>query len=215
MGNCEGNVAANHEQGKWGIEYLSSNNVTCVGGDHAQVQIFTPPLGGHLLGGIQFFGVLDKNGNPNFPATYQVIVYVDVTHANYGCAGLAVHPNANGFPQVGYFICNNRDCQLHYAPGEGVWALVDLSSGKSVTVINNDCQQIPEGVKGNYSLELHDNGTQIYIVQDSKKEATITTPPPVPGATPYIGLALYSDETTQGMDTVQFHNFSFTGLPSS
>lgn len=209
VGNCSGDVSQNNEQGKWGVVGILPSNVSCPNGDHAQIQIHTPPLGGHILGGIQFFGVLDKNNNPVFPATYQVIVYVDVTNLNFGCAGIGVHPNANGYPLVGYFICNNRDCQLHHSPGNGVWALVDLSSGKSISVINNTCHPIPEGEKGNYGLELHDSGSTIYVVQDSKVEGTITTPQPDPGATPYVGLAVFSDEATTGVDTVTFHDFSF------
>jgi hypothetical protein len=38
----------------------------------------------------------------------------------------------------------------------------------------------------------------------------IATPPPDPGAKPYVGLAMYSDETTTGVDTVTFSNFTFT-----
>lgn len=212
---CDNDGTTPTESGDWQLFNLTQNEVDCNFGQNALLRVATPtPPSDHQIVGVKFLGIKDANGNLHFPNTFQASINVFVSQANHACAGLAARPNSLGYPQVGYFLCNNTGCDLQPA-SQTVWALVDLSSGTAARVIDNDCQPIPEGKKGGYFMSLSDNGSAIAIYDDSHRLATVSNIPTTPvGATPYVGLAVFAPETTPGVDTVNFLNFSFSQLSS-
>jgi hypothetical protein len=209
--NCDNDGTTPTESGAWQLFNLTANETDCNFGQSAILHVTTPtPSQDRHTVGVKFLGVKDVAGNLHFPGGFQASVNVIVTQANHACAGLAARPNSLGYPQVGFFLCNNTDCNLQPS-GQTVWALVDLSSGTSIRVINNDCRPIPEGQKGGYYMELHDTGNTITIFDDSHQLASESDLPATPvGATPYAGLAVFAPETTAGVDTVGFVNFAFS-----